>query len=162
MIWNVGSRENQVIKGLLGRRKAVVSDLSFNMNLNANAINGVSSKHLPQQLLFFILNSVHFQNNQKSRSLWNKRTLYGSPFSYLGPYLCSIFQSSLLSHYDLTLCSSDSKSLTLVSLFFYPHLPPPTPPHAKKKLWSQKSWTGFANFFLFVCLFELPWIILMY
>ena len=47
MIWNVGSRENQVIKGLLGRRKAVVSDLSFNMNLNANAINGVSSKHLP-------------------------------------------------------------------------------------------------------------------
>lgn len=43
MIWNVGSSENQVIKGLLGGRKAVVSDLSFNTNFNANAINGVSS-----------------------------------------------------------------------------------------------------------------------
>lgn len=43
----------------------------------------------------------------KKADHWNKRTLYGSPFPCLGTYLCSIFQSSVLSHYDLALCGND-------------------------------------------------------
>ena len=69
----------------------------------------------------------------------DKRTLYGSPFPCLGTYLCSIFQSSVLSHYDLALCGSDSKSLTLVSLFFYPHLPSPYSTPCQKRNYGPRS-----------------------
>lgn len=173
----------------------MVSDLSFNTNINANAINGVSSinrentchidwwiveiswtkisksaialNHLPKyQNTFFFLKNIYLSNCYfwfwilcTSRTI-KKAYHHGTKGHFMEAHfpalvhICVVFFR--VQCFPIMTWPSAAVIRNLSHLFLsfstLAYLPR-TPPHAQKKLWSWKSWTGFADvFFLSVCL----------